>query len=355
MNPPPDQTPLVPCLTADLPGLGGRIKAQPEDFVVEEAPLYLPCGEGEHLYLWIEKRDLSGERLLDHLSRTLGVDRGEIGMAGLKDRRAVTRQYVSVPNRVAERIGRIDVDGVRVLDARPHTNKLRTGHLAGNRFEILIREPRAESLSSLEPLLARIDAFGFPNAYGSQRFGRDAETLQLGLALLREERHERSIPYKRRKFLLRLSLSAVQSLLFNEVLAARLNDGALHRVSSGDVMQVVASGGCFLVDDATAEQARFDRRETVLTGPIFGPKMKPAEGVPGAQEQHCLERSGLTLAQFARYARLTPGARRPALAWPEELRGEVTPDGVRLRFTLPSGAYATTLLREVMKVDLADE
>lgn len=351
----PDQTPLVPYLTDDLPGVGGRIKSQPEDFVVEEIPLYLPSGEGEHLYLWIEKRDLSGERLLDFLSRALGIDRGEIGMAGLKDRQAVTRQYVSVPNRVADRIAQADTENVRVLETRRHANKLRTGHLAGNRFDILIRDPAADAVASLESLLSRVNALGFPNAYGSQRFGRDQETLHLGLGLLRGERHERSIPFKRRKFLLRLALSAVQSLLFNQVLAARLGDGTLHRAEGGDVMQVVASGGCFLVEDVPAEQARYDRRETVMTGPIFGPKMKRAAGRPGELEQLCLERSGLTLAHFARYAKLTPGARRPLLVWPQELSGVQTPDGVRLRFTLPSGAYATTLLREVMKVDLPEE
>ena len=344
----------VPCLTADLPGIGGRIKVQPEDFIVEELPLYQPCGEGEHLYLWIEKRDVSGERLVEHVARRLGVRRDEIGVAGLKDRRAATRQYLSVPRRVEERLNEIDGEGVQCLRATPHRNKLRTGHLAGNRFDVLVRDVNDGVAALLAPLLTRLSSQGFPNAFGEQRFGQKGETLELGLALLRGETSPSSIPYRRRRFLLRLALSSVQSLLFNRVLARRITAGLLHTVQAGDVMQVVASGGCFVVEDAAAEQERFDQRETVLAGPLFGPKMKRAEGRSGACEARCLSEAGLTSDHFGRYAKLLPGARRPLLVWPQDLSCAVESSGVRLRFTLPSGAYATTLLREVTKVDLSD-
>lgn len=343
----------LPFLTADLPGLHGRLKVEPEDFVVEELPLYSPSGKGEHLFLWIEKRDVSGEQLLEHVARTLGISRHEIGMAGIKDRRAVTRQTLSVPTRCEPRLPDVNTDGIRLLDAQPHGNKLRTGHLAGNRFQIRLRETRPECLDSLPLLLNRLRQQGFPNYYGEQRFGHEGETLDLGRRLLRGEASERDIPFRRRKFLLRLALSAVQSQLFNERLAERLRSGLLHQVQIGDVLQVVASGGCFIAEDVSVEQSRFERRETVLTGPMFGPKMKSPTGAVGEQERRTLAGSGLTLEDFRRFPKLLPGTRRPLLVWPEDLSADVDGVNVVLQFTLPSGAYATTLLREVMKLEPA--
>ncbi|MFV0442235.1 MAG: tRNA pseudouridine(13) synthase TruD [Planctomycetaceae bacterium] len=343
----------LPYLTTDLPGLGGRIKVEPEDFVVEEQPLYRPSGSGEHLYLWIEKRDVSGERLLEHVARTLGISRNDIGMAGIKDRRAVTRQFLSVPNKAKERVSELTTESIRVLEVMPHGNKLRTGHLAGNHFTIRIRDPLPAATSAVPQLVERLHQLGFPNYYGEQRFGHDGETLDLGCRLLTGETTERQIPYSRRKFLLRLALSAVQSQLFNAVLAERLRSGQLHQVQPGDVLQVVASGGCFVAEDVAAEQLRFDRRETVLTGPMFGPKMKAPSGTAAELEQRQLIASGLSLDHFRRFPKLLPGTRRPLLVWPADLQAESLQDGVRLRFALPSGAYATTLLREVMKGDVS--
>jgi tRNA pseudouridine13 synthase len=342
----------LPYLTADLPGIGGRLKVQPEDFVVDEIPLYTPSGVGEHLYLWIEKRDISGESLLGCLARSLRVSRNDIGMAGLKDRRAVTRQYVSVPHHAAVRVEAASTTAIRVLHSALHGNKLRTGHLAGNRFDVLIRDPDPAAVARLPELLERLRHGGVPNYYGEQRFGYDGETLALGLRLLRGEATERDIPPQRRRFLLRLSLSAVQSQLFNQVLAARLGVGGLQRVVAGDVLQVVASGGCFVAEELAREQPRFDAREVVVTGPMFGPKMKAPAGAAADLEHAVLAASGLTLDHFRRFPKLLPGTRRPLLIWPESLSAEMTSDGLRLVFTLPSGAYATTLLREVMKCDV---
>ena len=130
---------LPPYLTAELPGIGGRLKDRPEDFVVEEVPAYEPCGAGEHLYLWIEKTDVAADHLLNHVARTLGMSVRDVGMAGIKDRRAITRQYVSVPATCEPRIARLETDKIRVLRRARHRNKLRTGHLRGNRFSILVR------------------------------------------------------------------------------------------------------------------------------------------------------------------------------------------------------------------------
>ena len=109
-----------PLLTAALPGIGGVIKQQPEDFEVEEIPAYEPCGKGEFLYLWLEKRDMGAEYFTRELARRLGIATGEVGSAGLKDRRAVTRQWVSVPGHVEDRLQSVDGDGIRLLKAARH-------------------------------------------------------------------------------------------------------------------------------------------------------------------------------------------------------------------------------------------
>ncbi len=170
-----------PLLTAGLPGIGGRIKMVPEDFEVEEIPAYQPSGAGDYLYLWIEKRGMGAEYFRRQLAQQLGIPAGEIGTAGLKDRHAVTRQMVSVPAGVEPRLSQVEGDGIRLLRVSRHGNKLRPGHLHGNRFRILVREVVPEAGTLLEPLLARIRGEGLPNFYGPQRFGRDGETVLLGL------------------------------------------------------------------------------------------------------------------------------------------------------------------------------
>lgn len=340
-----------PFLTADLPGIGGLLKHSPDDFVVQEIPAYPPSGEGEHLFLWVEKRDLSAEVLHARIARVLQISRNDVGIAGLKDRRAVTRQFVSVPAKSAARIADIDCPELHVLSTTPHRNKLRTGHLRGNRFDILVRDVCPDALPRAQAIAAVIRDCGFPNYYGAQRFGIDDSTVTLGFDLLAGRQQPRDIPASRRRFLLRLSLSAVQSRLFNEVLADRLTAGRLHHVEPGDIMQVTASRGCFVVEDAATEQARFDRRETVITGPLFGVEMKVPSGTALDCEQAILIRHAITPAMLAEYRKLIPGARRPSLIWLDELNIDPVENGLRFRFTLPSGVYATTLLREFMKTD----
>ena len=286
------------CLTADLPGIGGRIKHVPEDFEVEEIPAYQPCGSGGFLYLWVEKRDMGAEYFLREVAHRLSLAVGEVGTAGLKDRQAVTRQMVSVPEEAADRLPQLEGAGIRVLGVNRHGNKLRPGHLHGNRFRVLIREVVPEAGERLPALLNQLQREGLPNFYGLQRFGRDGETLKLGLALLRGEplpdsgggRKTRSLS----PFLRKLALSAAQSALFNDYLGRRLQDGLLRRVLAGDVMAKWPFGGMFVAADLAQEQARFDARETVHTGPIFGRKTFAAAEEAAARETAVLAESGLT-------------------------------------------------------------
>lgn len=341
--------PNLPFFTAELPGIGGHLKVQPEDFVVEEIPAYEPSGAGEHLYLWIEKRDLPHDLLLRRLSKTLDVSPNDIGTAGIKDRRAVTRQYVSVPNRCAAQVDQLQSDEVRVLRTVLHGNKLRTGHLRGNRFEIVVRDVVDGAPARAAAIADVLRNSGFPNFYGEQRFGHDGQTLQLGLDLLNGNKTPRDIPFQKRKFLLRLALSAVQSDLFNQALVTRMQDRLLHTVFAGDVMEVIESGGKFVVDDVAREQARLQAGELAVTGPMFGVKMLTPHGVPAERESRLLNESGLKPADFAQYAQLLSGARRAYMVRANGLTLTPIDGGIRFEFSLPTGTYATTLLNEFMK------
>jgi tRNA pseudouridine13 synthase len=335
-----------PLVSADSPGIGGRIKALPEDFEVDEIPAYPPSGTGEFLYLRIEKRDMGAQYFGRQVAQRLDVPTSEIGTAGLKDRRAVTRQWVSAPIRAEPNVPRLEGDGIRVLEVGRHDNKLRPGHLHGNRFRIRIRET---SDVPLGPILDRLREVGLPNFYGTQRFGRDGSTLQMGLDLVRTGRGPRN------PFLRKLSLSAVQSALFNAYLTRRMADGLFRRVLLGDVMGKLPFGGIFFVSDEAAEQVRFDRRETVTQGPIFGTKMFPARDAAVVREAEVLATYGLSRESFAGFGKLVQGTRRHNLVYLADLASEPAEGGVVLSFTLPAGSYATVLLREIMKADVADD
>lgn len=340
---------LTPLLTADLPGIGGRIKVEPEDFEVDEVPSYEPSGSGDHLYLWIEKRDVGPEFFARTIARRLGTHAGNVGTAGLKDRRAVTRQWVSLPAEFHDRISDIDGEGLRVLNASRHTNKLKPGHLRGNRFRVLIRDADASKREALDAIVARLHSQGMPNFYGPQRFGREGSTLELGWKCLNG-----TAPRRLRPFLFKFALSAVQSALFNDYLARRMADGLFRSVIAGDVMSKRPFGGLFVARDVAAEQARFDAKETVTAGPMYGKKTFPAEADAAEREAAVLRDHKLSRESFGGFGKLVMGTRRHNIVYLDDLAAEWEPAGLRLSFTLPAGSYATVLLQEVMKIDAND-
>jgi len=342
---------MFPCLTHDLPGIGGRLKTVPDDFVVEERLPFEPPGHGEHLFLWIEKRGVSHERLVRHIADSLRCSRRDVGTAGMKDRHAVTRQYVSVPAHCESRLSNVETDDIRLLTTTRNPRKLKTGKLRGNRFRVLLRGVDDDAFERAERIVAAIRQHGFPNYFGSQRFGVEGHTLQTGFDLLQGRKQPKDLPRARRRFLLRLSLSAVQSWLFNRGLASRLQDGLLLTVLAGDVMQVTASGGLFVAEDVSREQERLEAGAISVTGPIFGRKMRRPDGVPATRERELLEEFDLTADDWAGFRRLCPGTRRPFLVQPDDLDITRQAEGLQFEFSLPSGSYATVLLQEFMKHD----
>ncbi|PID38669.1 MAG: tRNA pseudouridine synthase D [Proteobacteria bacterium] len=332
----------------DLPETGGAV-VEPQDFIVEELPAYTPQGSGEHVYVWIEKRQLTTPQAIARLARYAGVASRDVGSAGLKDRHAITRQWLSFAGPKADGLRRYDdEDGrLQVLEVTRHGNKLRTGHLRGNRFIIRLRDVVPDARAKALPILGRLEERGLPNYYGAQRFGRDGDNAERAWrALVGEGR----LPRDRQRR--RLLVSALQSQLFNEVLDARLRAGETERLLDGDVLAKRESGSQFVSEDAATDQRRLDDDELVITGPICGPRMtRPREGSEARRrEDELLAALGCRPEDFEVFGRIARGGRRPLLVFPEDLTisgVEGDPRSLRISFALPAGSYATVLLREL--------
>jgi tRNA pseudouridine13 synthase len=328
-------------LTADLPGTGGRIKDRPEDFLVEEIPLYESSGEGAFTLFLVETAGLSTLDLVHRFREHLGLEDHQVGLAGWKDKRAVTRQWVSVPRGHASptRLDRLTGAGITILETRHHHHKLRTGHLLGNRFSVVIRDPAPGAEDLARTTIDRLRAAGLPNFYGRQRFGAAGDNPAEGLAVLLGKKRIRST--RKRKLL----ISASSSLLFNLTLKERMQRGLYARLLRGDVAKKHASGGLFLVTEPEVEQQRAERLEISPTGPIWGKKMMSARAEADALEREVLHGQGLSADLF----RKQPGSRRPLRIPVGEVTMQAVPGELRLEFFLPKGSYATVLLDEIMK------
>lgn len=345
---PPADAPL-PYLTGELPGVGGVIRAIPEDFRVEERPLYLPCGEGEHLYLRITKRGLSTPDLVKRLSSTFGVKAMGIGVAGLKDAQAVTTQMVSVHGLAPEAVARLEPDGevlaVEVLGK--HRNRLRPGHHSGNAFRLVVRQVDQRAAASVPLVLEVLVRRGLPNFFGPQRQGRGGLNYQVGAELLRDAGRRARMPRSKRLWY----LNAYQSEIFNRVLARRL--ASFDRVMTGDWAMKHENGACFPVEDEVREQPRAAAFEISPTGPLFGSRAPWATGEPGRIEQEVVREFGATPDSLKQAAAACGfrGERRPLRVPLKDLAWSLEGSALTLSFTLPPGAYATSLLRELRKTD----
>ncbi len=328
-----------------------RFVASPETFTVEEIPAYAATGEGTHLFLWVEKRGMTTLDAIADIARVLRVEARDVGYAGLKDRHALTRQWLSVAGVTAAQALEAppDPDGRwKILQAVPHPHKLRLGHLRGNRFEVVLQGDDGDvdaAWPDLQRAVDRVVLEGVPNRFGAQRFGAAGDNATVGLALLRGERRERD----RRKR--RLLLSAIQSAVFNRVLALRAESGPLTRVREGDVLQKTDTGGLFVTTDLGADQPRVDRGEVVPTGPLPGGReIEPPAGTEArAMEDQAIAAVGATREDFTRAGRELPGTRRAIVVRAQDLQLHRDAAGARLTFTLPAGAYATVLVDAILQ------
>ena len=330
--------------------LTARIRVSAEDFFVEELPAFEASGAGEHLLLTIEKRGMNTAFAARRIAAWAGVDESAIGQAGMKDRHAVTRQRFTVwlPKKVAPDFDALQSDDLRVLDHAWHARKLPRGALAGNRFVLVLREVEGQR-DAIDARLQAIATQGVPNYFGEQRFGRGGNNVQQAVAMFagrRVKREERS-----------MLLSAARSELFNRVLAARVEAGTWNSALDGEVWMLDGSRSVFGPEALTDEsQARLDAFDIHPTGPLWGEgelrsgdvarevELAAMQGDSATRLRNGLERAGLK--QERRALRLQPS----------ELRWQWLDDAaLELRFALPPGCYATTVLRELGDITDAAE
>ncbi len=394
-----------PYLTSDVTGTGGIIKESPEDFLVEEIPSYPPCGSGEHVYLTIEKRGMTTLEAIRRVARELRTPERDIGYAGMKDSVGVTRQTISMQRiRPEDVLGR-EFDGIRILSAIRHTNKLKLGHLKGNRFSIVVRDVSTDAPEMAATVLDILRKRGVPNWFGYQRYGAQGNSHLIGAAMLHRDwqgavdqligdpeavrddewqvaiatyqrgdlvgalrlmprhcRSERDVLQRlvnhpdswERAFgavhprLKKLYLSAYQSYLFDKVVEQRLAE--IDCILLGDLAWKHVNGACFLVEDLTLEDVRAAQFEISATGPMFGTKMTLPGGAVLELEQRILSHEGIKPEDFDLGSGLRmEGERRPLRVPLGDPLFRVEHGSLVLEFSLPKGSYATSVVREITK------
>ncbi|WP_304543583.1 tRNA pseudouridine(13) synthase TruD [Sulfurimonas microaerophilic] len=339
-----------------------HFKQSPRDFVVDEIPLYEFSGDGEHLVLHVRKKGLSTTEMVGSIARYLGIKNKEIGYAGLKDKNAMTKQYISLHKKYEEALENFTHDSIKILSKTYHNNKIRVGHLKGNRFFIRLKKVNPTSAAKIDEALKNIDKQGLPNFFGYQRFGNDGDNHILGEKLAKGEAKERNPRVKK------LLINAYQSHLFNLWLSRRLEINSLvssfgvdelapllnlpkqelqkmkaqkhpFKLISGDLMEHYPHGRVFEFSGDAHDLERFDERDISVTGLLPGKRVK-------------------ITSQFAREIEKDfddelkeDGARRYAWVYPTDIEGRFNPVEAQyeMNFTLPKGSYATVLIEEIAK------
>jgi len=340
----------------------------PRDFVVDEIPLYEFSGEGEHLVLHVRKKNLSTWEMIDIICNTTGAKAKEIGTAGLKDKNALTSQYISVPVRIEEKIDALDHPQIKILSKVRHNNKIRTGHLKGNRFFIRIKKVLPVAASKLDQAVKHIRKDGMPNYFGYQRFGNDGDNYILGQEIVEGKKREKN---KKKE---RLFISAYQSHLFNLWLSRRVEISKLvsgleakeaadvlnfdlnlvkqmqkqphpFKMLPGDLCMHYPYGAIFHAEDLETEAKLFSEKDRAPTGLLIGKKVKKSEDIA-----HTVEKEFDAMCK-------EDGTRRYAFVFPEDIETEYREDKAwyELHFTLPKGSYATVLIEELAKREIREE
>ena len=326
----------LPYITSELPGIGGKLRGKSEHFVVEEIPLYEPSGEGTHLYVNITKKDLTTKEVQKMMADLLGLQENDVGFAGLKDKHAIATQTFSIS------LEKLDADGVndklkglpiKINWTKLHNNKLKIGHLLGNKFTILISG--TDKIDEAKDIVNALKKGGVPNYFGEQRFGIEGNNVEKAKAIISGEMKVKD------KWLKRFLLSSYQSYLCNLYLAKRINEGLFDKLLLGDIAKKYETGGLFDVEDLEAEQKRYENGEISFTAPIYGKKMREASSDAKELEDSIIEGLDVT--------KLGIGNRRLGKLKLDDVKVEKTEDGLHLEFLLPKGAFATVVLRELMK------
>jgi len=336
-------------------------KQSKDDFVVTEVPLYEFSGEGEHVILKIRKKDLATWDALQIISEAVGCKNRDIGYAGLKDKNAMTVQYISIHKSYEDKIDAFSHPQIKILEKTYHNNKIKIGHLKGNKFFIRLKRVQPMHRMKLESALEKIVTFGMPNYFGFQRFGLDGDNYKKGEALIAG-----TLKVRDRK-LKKMYINAYQSYLFNGWLSKRIEVSKIvdsfeaseiseklglsvetikqmqsqtHplKVMKGDVFSHYPYGRLFHIEELDEEAQKFANRDRVPTGLLNGKKTKFAIDDALKFEEEFMKETK------------EDGARRFAWIFPMDVSSEYKEEKAwfELNFELPKGSYATEFISELI-------
>jgi tRNA pseudouridine13 synthase len=322
------------------PKVTGLLRSKMSDFKVFEQLPFKPCGEGEHLLIHIRKTGANTIFVARQLAKYFEVKDQLVSYAGLKDRFAVTEQWfgIHVPGKKEYDLSDLNIEGVEVLFYSRHNKKLKIGALTGNRFELTLRE-----VSDVDELMRRwhtISAFGVPNYFGEQRFGIDAGNIEKAQSLFSGTK----VKDKKKRG---IYLSAARSIIFNDMLSQRIEQQKFESLVSGDVFMLAGTQSVFLADDIDESiVSRFKGKDIDLTAPMWGAGDLMTQGEAQSFEQEVADKHPEFCLGLPRFG-LKQERRRIRLSFTDS-EIQSNNDLVTLSFFLPSGCYATTILRELL-------
>ena len=336
-------------------------KQNKDDFVVTEIPLYEFLGEGEHLVLKIRKKDLATWDAIEILAKFLNCSSRDFGYAGLKDKNAMTVQSISVHRKYEEKLKSFQHENLKILETTYHNNKIKVGHLKGNKFFIRLKRVGAIEKRKIEEALGLIVTNGIPNYFGFQRFGIDGDNYKKGKDIIDGKLKEK------RRNLKQMYINAYQSYLFNSWLSKRIEISKLieafepkeiyqrlnlpldvvkqmkkqkhpFKLMTGDLLSHYPFGKIFTIEDLDEESQKFNDRDRVPTGLLSGKRVKNSVDLAYEIEKEFEAHTG------------EDGARRFAWIFPEDISSNYKEDKnwMELQFYLPKGSYATEVIAEII-------
>ena len=336
-------------------------KQNKDDFVVTEIPLYEFSGEGEHLVLKIRKKDLATWDAIEILAKFLNCSSRDFGYAGLKDKNAMTVQSISVHRKYEEKLKSFQHENLKILETTYHNNKIKVGHLKGNKFFIRLKRVGAIEKRKIEEALGLIVTNGIPNYFGFQRFGIDGDNYKKGKDIIDGKLKEK------RRNLKQMYINAYQSYLFNSWLSKRIEISKLieafepkeiyqrlnlpldvvkqmkkqkhpFKLMTGDLLSHYPFGKIFTIEDLDEESQKFNDRDRVPTGLLSGKRVKNSVDLAYEIEKEFEAHTG------------EDGARRFAWIFPEDISSNYKEDKnwMELQFYLPKGSYATEVIAEII-------
>ena len=336
-------------------------KQNRDDFVVTEIPLYEFSGEGEHIIIKFRKKDLTTWDAVQIFSEQLGCKSRDIGYAGLKDKNAMTIQQISIPKSCEEKLNKFAHANIKVLETTKHNNKIKIGHLKGNKFFIRLKRVTPMDARKIEEAVLKISNFGMPNYFGFQRFGIEGDNYKKGEAIIKGELKEKNRKLKQ------MYINAYQSYLFNSWLSKRIEMSKLidlfeakeiyekldlpldivknmkkqehpFKLLPGDLMSHYPYGRIFNIEDLDVESEKFYKRDRVATGILCGKRVKNAIDLAYEIEKEY----DIKIQE--------DGSRRFSWVFPDEIETNYKEDKnwMEIKFSLPKGSYATEFIAEII-------